>query len=212
MLSSSFTLSAFFFAASLPFTVDTAPHPFIPTHQLTAIPAQSFANPAPLVKTTNVIPFTRKIGGSKSAAYLTRVRKELNGVYSPTISEDEEHLQAVLSGSEYIGEITFGEQTVSVVIDSGSSDTWLASDSFVCVDSKKRPQPQAKCSFGETYDGELLTTTPNTNFNISYGDGEFVTGIFGTQDITIGGITVPNQDVSHKSFIVCAKKTTDERS
>jgi hypothetical protein len=197
MLSSSLSLQTLLLA-TLSLTASAAPRSVPHTHQLSSVAAKAFSERTKIVQTADVIPFTRRPGNSKSAAYLNRLRKELNGAFNAEDAYDtegEEPLQAVLTGSEYISEITFGEQTVSVVIDTGSSDTWLASSTFECLDAKGKSVPASTCSFGETYSGDLLTTTPDVNFNISYADGEFITGIFGTQDVTVGGITVPSQDV-----------------
>lgn len=37
---------------------------------------------------------------------------------------------------------------------------------------------------------------PNENFNITYGDGEFLTGFMGYENVEVGGITVDKQEVA----------------
>jgi hypothetical protein len=37
---------------------------------------------------------------------------------------------------------------------------------------------------------DTFTQIPDENFNITYGDGEFLTGIIGTEEVTLAGITV----------------------
>lgn len=75
--------------------------------------------------------------------------------------------------------------------------------------------PQEKCAFGSTYslakesssfssdnggngNGNKFKQIPNENFNVTYGDGEYLTGIFGSIDVSLGNsdVKVPNQQVA----------------
>lgn len=61
------------------------------------------------------------------------------------------------------------------------------------------PEPQSECAFGTTGFDQSKSTTftddPNKNFNISYGDGEFLTGTVAFETVTVGGMTVKNQEI-----------------
>lgn len=46
-----------------------------------------------------------------------------------------------LLSAEYIAEIAWNGIPVNVIIDTGSSDTWLVQDGFTCVDQRNRTQP-----------------------------------------------------------------------
>ncbi|KAI4151574.1 MAG: hypothetical protein L6R39_002002 [Caloplaca ligustica] len=96
----------------------------------------------------------------------------------------------------YFTEITFGTQTFKAVVDTGSSDTWLVQSGFQCLDVRdKVTVPEAECAFGPTYaPSSTFKQIPGENFNISYTDGEFLTGILGSEVVTLGGITVKNQE------------------
>ena len=89
-------------------------------------------------------------------------------------------------------EIEVGGETFTVVIDTGSSDTWLAETGYTCVKGA-----QAACELGATYN-KTATFQPvaNENFAISYSDGEFLTGSYGTEKVTVAGITVKNQQIA----------------
>lgn len=109
------------------------------------------------------------------------------------------------TGSTFLALINLGTQSFNVVIDSGSSDTWVSRSDFTCVDvTTGNPRPQSACAFGGTYSRESISTSTgntfkqlnNVNFNVTYGDGEFLTGIFGTIDVTFAGIKTPNQQVA----------------
>ena len=84
----------------------------------------------------------------------------------------------------------------------GSSDTWLAGIGFQCVNvTTGADEPESDCLFASTYTIEPpFEQIPDVNFNITYGDGEFLTGIFGIEPVTIAGITVKNQQVAVVDF------------
>jgi hypothetical protein len=165
--------------------------------QLQSVALQAFQEPSPDVVTPNYLPLTR--GDAKSNSFNT-----LSALQQGRTIEDVERLVrrqsgasaplTSLGGIEYLVDITFGTETVSVILDTGSSDTWLIQSGFTCTDSSGATQPASSCQFGPTYNG-TYTVIPDENFSISYGDGEFVTGTIGTQDITVAGITVPKQTV-----------------
>ncbi|KAI4189755.1 MAG: hypothetical protein L6R41_001238 [Letrouitia leprolyta] len=98
----------------------------------------------------------------------------------------------------YFTDITFGTETFKAVVDTGSSDTWLIKTGFQCVTQGRRPisLPEDACDFGPAYNTTpTFKQIPGENFNISYADGELLTGIVGTEDVTLGGITVHGQKV-----------------
>lgn len=80
----------------------------------------------------------------------------------------------------------------------GSADTWIVGSGFQCYDyDTGRRTNQSTCAFGKPY--YVPTTTfnssviQNVNLNVSYGSGEEVTGIFGFDTVTIGGLSVRQQ-------------------
>ncbi|KAK5104782.1 hypothetical protein LTS08_002675 [Lithohypha guttulata] len=102
------------------------------------------------------------------------------------------------TAATFLAPISIGGQSFLHVLDTGSADTWVASSSFECLDVITRKRiPRERCYFGPTY-------TPDSNFrsiedqnsNITYGDGEFLIGTFGTVDVTLAGITVSQQQIS----------------
>lgn len=68
---------------------------------------------------------------------------------------------------------------------------------FSCVDYQTgEPETEDYCYFGATYDpteSSTYSVVPNENFNISYADGESLTGSMGYESFTMGGITCPHQ-------------------
>ncbi|PSR97771.1 aspartic peptidase domain-containing protein [Coniella lustricola] len=107
-----------------------------------------------------------------------------------------EHTDDLLS-EEYIAEIEWDGVPVQVIIDSGSSDTWLVQAGFTCVDADGNEQAEEDCSFGPVFNGTFDEgSIADENFNIEYGDGEFLTGVLGYENVTVAGITVQNQEVA----------------
>lgn len=53
------------------------------------------------------------------------------------------------------------------------------------------------CQFGPVFNGTFgEDAIPDQNFNISYMDGEFLTGVMGYETVTLAGITVDKQEVA----------------
>lgn len=93
-------------------------------------------------------------------------------------------------GISYYTPITIADQTFNLIMDTGSSDTWVAQTGFQCYNiTTKDPLPEAACKFGRTYaPGSEFDVIENTNFNTFYGDGSFADGMFGLVNVTLGGI------------------------
>lgn len=100
-------------------------------------------------------------------------------------------------GTIFLVPVTVGGQDFDVILDTGSSDPWFVTPDFQCVDfTTGDPETQDYCWFGGSYDSSLSTTftpIPNENINVSYADGEYLTGSLGFEAFTMGGITVPQQ-------------------
>ena len=102
------------------------------------------------------------------------------------------------SGSIFLAPMTAGGQKFDVVIDTGSSDTWLVLSNFTCRDeSSDAIVPQQECYFGAYYSPtSTLHTIENENFNISYQDGEWLNGVMVREDVSLAGITVKQQEIA----------------
>jgi hypothetical protein len=136
---------------------------------------------------------------SRSSTFFDNVRRVNNpGLYhkrDAIVKRQVGQLSTALGGAEYIVDIRFGDRDVKAILDTGSSDTWLVQDGFTCTDAQGNPVDASSCAFGPTYDGGFAEQIPDENFMVGYGNGEFVTGNMGFQDVTIGGITVPRAKV-----------------
>lgn len=105
-------------------------------------------------------------------------------------------LQSLEIGEEFATEIDISGQKFQVIVDTGSSDTWVVEKGFECVSVSNGSDVVAEsvCAFGPTYtSGSSFKQIPNEFFNITYGDGEFLNGVMGTNQITLAGIEVTQE-------------------
>ncbi|MCJ1479080.1 hypothetical protein MMC13_007764 [Lambiella insularis] len=160
--------------------------------KLSSYKPKAFREASPLTVSPHVLSFTKK-SGSISQKYLRPIidRSEVNGIFGLTPVEPVE------DGQVFLTKVTFGTESFQAVIDTGSSDTWLAETGFQCFNvTTRRPIPEADCYFGPTYTpSPTFSNIPNENFNITYADGEMLIGIVGIEHVTLAGITVKNQEV-----------------
>lgn len=100
-------------------------------------------------------------------------------------------------GTQYAVDASFNGHQLSLIIDTGSSDTWAVQKNFHCVDYSGESLPQETCGFGEAYPENFQygVTNPATHMYIQYGDGEVVTGPMGFSDVSVGNLTVEKQQV-----------------
>ncbi|ORY71164.1 aspartic peptidase domain-containing protein [Pseudomassariella vexata] len=93
--------------------------------------------------------------------------------------------------------VGIGNGTWLMIPDTGSSDTWLMSSSFKCLDRAHNPQEQAYCKFGPSYNGDFSGgKITDQHMNITYGGGDSLNGDMGYADVTVASITVPRQEMS----------------
>lgn len=51
---------------------------------------------------------------------------------------------------------------------------------------------ESVCAFGATFDG-AVSEIADLNFNVTYGDGEFLVGVYGNADVTLAGFDFSQQ-------------------
>ncbi|KAK3315754.1 aspartic peptidase domain-containing protein [Apodospora peruviana] len=94
----------------------------------------------------------------------------------------------------YIVDIKVGRETIPVSVDTGSSDTWLVQQPYQCVSYYWEPGKKPDCGLGAGLKGNLSGgLVPDVVFGRAYGDGTFVQGYFGYEDVTVGGLTAHHQ-------------------
>ncbi|KAJ5949353.1 hypothetical protein N7454_000937 [Penicillium verhagenii] len=132
----------------------------------------------------------RSRANPRSAAYL----KGLTGK-STTTSSGSSALISLFEGEEFATSIKFGTQTFDVIVDTGSSDTWVVKEGFECIDLDTGDKTTtATCDFGTTYTVDsTFSKISGEEFEIEYGDGEYLYGYMGTETVTLASITVDQE-------------------
>ncbi|PYI28113.1 acid protease, partial [Aspergillus indologenus CBS 114.80] len=109
-------------------------------------------------------------------------------------------LSSVYYGQGLVANVTLGDQEFALILDTGSSDTWVVGTGFICADPSTLSEiDEDGCGFGATYDSKQSLTArsvPNENFRIHYGSGAFVEGRFEYEQVTVGDIQVSSQQVA----------------
>ncbi|KAK4896928.1 hypothetical protein LTR27_005175 [Elasticomyces elasticus] len=165
-------------------------------YTLSRLPVSDHKQPLTKLKVTdNVIELTRANAWSPSSTYVQALRRQGGAV---RVKNGTVNLISVEAGSVFLAPVTVGGQDFKVVIDSGSSDPWLATTNFDCISLYDGSDlDESECEFGTPYNSSASSTyrpITDQNFNISYADGEFLTGDMGYENFTMGGISVPHQE------------------
>lgn len=146
------------------------------------------------VVSEHIIPLTITSGISRSQKYLEALKE------TPSEVNTAVALTAVKNSKDeiFMAAIEVGGQKFYAALDTGSSDTWLMMKGFDCIkppfDWLYKRIGILSCQFGPSYQKSgTFSQIPDRHFNISYVDGEYATGILGTDDVTLGNITLRGQ-------------------
>lgn len=93
--------------------------------------------------------------------------------------------------------VTFGNQSFTRLLDTGSSDLWVLQTGYECINATDGSElSQPACLWGNATH-EVPSTSeqiPDETFGVQYGGGEVATGIVGYGDVTLGDITIQRQE------------------
>lgn len=88
---------------------------------------------------SNILKLEKGVKASKSSSYLKTLREN---AASDRKRHDYGAVPMVdLLSAEYVAEVAWNGIPMNVIIDTGSSDSWLVQDGFTCVDQDNRTQP-----------------------------------------------------------------------
>jgi hypothetical protein len=137
-----------------------------------------------------VLPLTRKAATGASAA-----RRQALSSLATIANGSTTSLTSLFIGEEFAAEVTFGTETFELIVDTGSSDTWVVETGFVCTDlSTGKTTTEAYCDFGPCYTkSSTFVAISGDDFSIEHGDGEYLTGIMGTEEVTVARFTVDQE-------------------
>ncbi|KIW95847.1 uncharacterized protein Z519_02911 [Cladophialophora bantiana CBS 173.52] len=126
---------------------------------------------------------------SSSARHLVLNRRSSSASANATSS-----LLSTTFGTIFDVNVTIGGQTFPLLVDTGSSDTYVMRTGYQCFDKNNGTElPQSACLYGSgTYTpSATYSEIPNEIFGVQYGAG-IASGILAHEDITLAGITVKN--------------------
>ncbi|KAF8188903.1 acid protease [Mycena galopus ATCC 62051] len=168
-------------------------------------PARRTAEAAELPPAEFSVPFTAKTPrrSSKSSALAALRGQPAKKVPGSRTTSAGGGPTVVVDGSdfdeEYLTNFTIGGQQFILIVDTGSSDTWVPQTGFNCFDLDENPVPESTCAFGtpgfDIAASKTFQPFPNVSFNITYGDGEFLSGPVGFDTVSIGGLSVTHQEI-----------------
>lgn len=105
----------------------------------------------------------------------------------------------------FLADITIGTQTVSAIMDTGSSDFWFWQQDTRCLDTATLEQVnQSECGYQGiplTQSASMFQQIPNAHWNTSYLVGEQLGGPIGYANISFGGIEVPKQEIALADYV-----------
>lgn len=97
-----------------------------------------------------------------------------------------------LGGRVYMTRVTLGSRVYSLVIDTGSSDTWAAQAGLVCKNAAGQTVTAATCRFGPLYNTTASQSykayNPRQSFGVNYTSGEYLQGILATELLGLGDV------------------------
>ncbi|KAJ7692919.1 aspartic peptidase domain-containing protein [Mycena rosella] len=167
-------------------------------------PAQHISHSAILPHAEFAIPFTAKRPRRESKKHALR---GLRGIYSK-LRTNTVALDGGAFDTEYLVNITIGGKNFQVIMDTGSSDTWVVHTNFTCFDLSGNSIPAAACEFGpaqfDPADSLTFQLFPNVTFFVRYGSGESLSGPAGFDTVTVGELSVSKQEIgipNHNAFL-----------
>ena len=151
-----------------------------------ALPFQSRSVPFPISSHSTRLVRSRSSIQHSSAA----LHNKLGGTSSSNITSE-------LAGQAFYANVFIGQHSFNLILDTGSSDTWVVETGFQCQNiSTYDNAAEADCGFASTYTrGKDFTQIPDENFYIAYADDSYGQGIVGYDKVTIANITVAKQEI-----------------
>ena len=144
---------------------------------------------APATYYQAIKPFSGRIASRSAVDALRMAGSQIPGSAYQNVTALTEH------STQYAIEAVWDGQPISLLFDTGSSDTWAVKSNFSCVTQigSQNKSPSA-CAWGPNFVHDFrYGATPDLHFKVAFGSGEVVSGPLGRSDISVAGITVQQQ-------------------
>ncbi|KAF1920803.1 aspartic peptidase domain-containing protein [Ampelomyces quisqualis] len=114
-------------------------------------------------------------------------RRCANSLCNRGIQQD---LVSYTRGRSYTASISIGGQRFALIIDTGSTGTWVATTGFICYNSTRHVVPSSECRFGPLFNSAASTSFKyiNQETEIGYAGGNFVRGHKAKDKLRIEGV------------------------
>ena len=153
--------------------------------------------PTPNKVTSNVLK-PQRAPASQRNGYLNTARS-LNS----SDHVNEAPLYSTLNGNQFLTDIQVNGVNFLVVVDTGSSDTWIVERGFQCLYSEANAQLESQCGFGPMWTPDkILMQAPSEHFRIRYADQSFAEGVTSFASVTLANITVHNQEIGMVNYLL----------
>ena len=137
----------------------------------------------------------RQLTPTSNHARLTKLKRSSHPD-APASSPYSTSIRPTNQNSQRVIEVSFNNIPRYLLLDTGSSDTWMISPDFQCLNVSFLPVPTAQCNFGDPYTGPDIRQIRNETYAQEYGTGESMTGPFGYADVAIAGLHIKSQKVA----------------
>ncbi|KAK2607027.1 hypothetical protein N8I77_005736 [Diaporthe amygdali] len=175
----------------------------------TALPDASSRHDHPIPQSRSKRGAKDRFRKTENYAHLHRYSGRPFGKYSASNGLGLPHNSNRLDGSQNITDlnsgfwygvnVTLGTQELTLVLDTGSSDTWVFSNNTNCIGitgPDGEPIGDRMCTFGPRFQGDFPQGPyEHEHFSTDYWRNQTVNGSLGQMDVTVGGVHVTNQTV-----------------
>ncbi|KAK6536882.1 hypothetical protein TWF281_001091 [Arthrobotrys megalospora] len=135
------------------------------------------------------------------------IRDEVDGTIRKINETSNNYIQqnvTFLDGVLYYLPAKIGDQQFDLIIDTGSSDTWVIESDYVCFTMDGKFSPNRYCNFGPEFDHESSSSfqylnQTNGSFAVVYADRSYAKGFVGQDILNVSGIAV-NQTIGVASI------------
>jgi hypothetical protein len=131
-------------------------------------------------------PSSEYLAGLRRNAIRKKMKRQIDKV-----ADIDENL-ITIGGRVYMANVTFGSRVYTLVLDTGSSDTWAAASGFTCKNVAGMTVTLTNCGFGPLYNTTASRSykpySPQQAFGVNYTSGEYLKGILGTELFGIGDV------------------------
>ncbi|KAJ5674923.1 uncharacterized protein N7477_004857 [Penicillium maclennaniae] len=132
----------------------------------------------------------------KLSSLVAEVQLTLPLTFHPA-SRNTASLLSAQYGTTFNVDVNVGNQTFKLLVDTGSSDTYVVRNGFACINETTNLEiAEADCGYApQTYNpSSTYRVIPDQTFGVKYGNG-IACGAMAYEDVSLAGITVPAQAV-----------------